>query len=99
MKAIVGILFFPLSVFIEAIVGVVYPVESTSMRRPRRWALVSLAGVSVALGLAMLLAMVAPWSPAIGVLLVIGAILSLGFCMAGKACAGEGEGTHERRRA
>ena len=96
MKTVFDILFFPASILIEAIVGVLYPVENTKMRSRRRWALISLAGSIGVFGLVFLLATVAPQSLAITPLVVVGFVFIVAFLIAGKACSDEAEKSQHR---
>ncbi len=96
MKAIVDILLFPLGVFIEAFIGVLYPVESPKMRRRRNWALISLAGWVGVFGLVFLLAAITPHSLAIAPLIVVGMVLMFAFLIAGKACADEADSNKKK---
>ena len=91
MRTILDILLFPLGVFIEAFVGILYPVESTGMRRHRRWALISLACCIGVSGLVFLSTVIAPASLALCPLIAVGLVFMFTFLIAGKACADEAE--------
>ena len=89
-------LLFPLGVFIEAFMGILYPAESARMRRRQRVALWSLAGCLGAFGLVLLLRAIAPDSPAMVPLMGVGVVLMFAFLIAGKLSADEGEGGKKR---
>lgn len=96
MKTMIDILLFPLGVFIEAFVGILYPVEGEKMRRHRKWALISLAGCVGVLGLVFLSVVITPDSLAMVPLIVIDLVFMFAFLIAGKACADEAESTKKR---
>jgi hypothetical protein len=96
MNTIFDILFFPISVFLGAIVGVLYPAENVAMRSRRKWALLSLGGCVAVFGLVFLLLKVVPDSPAVFVLSVVGLIFLFSFLICGKACADAAEGNKRR---
>ena len=96
MKAIVDILLFPFGVFIEAFVGILYPVESEKMRRHRKWAMISLAGCIGVFALARLSVVIIPDSFAMVPLIAIGLVLLFAFLITGKVCADEAESCKKR---
>ena len=96
MKTILEILWFPLDIFIEAFVGILYPVESEKMRRHRRWAMISLAGCIGMFGLVFLSLAISPSSVALTPLIAVGLVFMFAFLIAGKACADEAERTGKR---
>ncbi len=96
MKTILDILLFPLGVFIEAFLGILYPAESAKMRRHRTVALLSLVGCIGVFGLAFLLAVIAPDSLAKAPLIGAGLVLMFVFLIAGKMCADEAENGKKR---
>jgi hypothetical protein len=96
MKSILDILLFPVGVFIEALVGCLYPVESEKMRSRRRYALTSLAGCIAVFTLVFLLAVIAPHSLAIAPSAAVGLILLFAFLIAGKMCSDEAENNRKR---
>ena len=91
MKTLFDILLFPLSIFIEAFVGILYPVENEKMRRCRKRALISLAGCVGVFGLVLLLAVITPHSPAMAPLIAVALVFMFAFLIAGKACVDEAE--------
>jgi hypothetical protein len=91
VNTIIDILLFPVGVFIEAFVGILYPVKNAKMRRHRHWALLSLAGCIGVVGLICLLVMIVPQSLAIAPLTAVGLVFMFTFLIAGKACAGDAE--------
>lgn len=96
MKTVIDILLFPLGVFIEAFVGILYPVESEKMRRHRRWAMISLAGCIGVFGLIFLSLAINPPSVAMAPLIAVGLVFMFAFLIAGKACADEAESSRKR---
>ena len=96
MKTVIDILLFPLGVFIEAFVGILYPVESEKMRRHRKWALISLAGCIGVFALVFLSLAIVPPSVALAPLIAVGLVLMFAFLIEGKACADEAESRPKR---
>ena len=91
MRTVLDILLFPFGVFIEALMGMLYPVKSARMRRHRRLATWSLAGTVAAFGFVFLLASIAPDSLAKPLFAGVGLILMFAFLIFGKLCGDEGE--------
>jgi len=89
MNAVIDILLFPASLFIDAFVGILYPVESEKMRRRRKWAMISLAGCVGVFGLVLLSLAITPPSVALAPLVGVGLVFLFAFLIAGKACADE----------
>jgi Na+/melibiose symporter-like transporter len=96
MKTVFDILLFPLGVLIEALVGILYPVESAKMRRHRKVALMSLVACIGVFGLVFLLTAIAPNTLAMAPLIVVGLILMFAFLIASKMCADEAENRKKR---
>ena len=96
MKTVLDILLFPLGIFIEAFVGILYPVESATMRTHRRWALVGLAGCVGVIAMGFLLATITPHAIVIAPLIAIGLVFMFTFLIAGKTCADEAENSKKR---
>jgi len=97
MKAILDIVLFPIGVFLEAIVGLLYPARSGKMRKRRRWALISLAGCIGVLGTIAILAAMDPDSLAPAPLAAVALILMLTFLVLGKMCADEAEAEDDKK--
>ncbi len=91
MRTVLDILLFPVGVFMEALMGLLYPVKSARMRARRKLAAASLAGSVATLGSAIVLASLTPESPAKLLLAGIGLILMFAFLILGKLCGDEGE--------
>ncbi len=85
MKTILDILLFPLSLFMEAFVGVLLPVKGPKGHRRRKWALLFLAGCTVAFGMFLLLGLTSPRSPARAVLAGAGLVFMVAFLSVGTA--------------
>lgn len=96
MRTVLDILLYPVGVFIEALVGVLYPSENAKMRRRRKAALLSLAGCLGAFGVVTILAVIDSHSLAMVPLIGIGLLLMLAFLIAGKMCADEAERSPRR---
>jgi hypothetical protein len=77
--------------FLEALVGILYPVESAKMARRRKVALLSLAGCLAFFAIALLLSLSSSLSIAIAPLAFIGFVLMFMFLITGKMCADEAE--------
>ncbi len=96
LKTLIDILLFPMGVFIEAFVGILYPVKSEKMRRHRKWAVVSLAVCIAVFALVFVSAAITPPSVGLAPLIGVGVVFLFAFLIAGKACSDEAESSKKQ---